>query len=185
MRSGYSALLQTPDPLGITSMNHTFRHFAEALSMEVLNLILRLPLVARSLHQLSKALPRRREDIEGDTSLLAGDGSMGNVRWNNVDIPWTENALFASKLKLEGSFKDRADLFLPMLVNGRHSVGLEVDEADIHALSENRSDDDAGFNGQRRDVPLQIQVPRPELRVNLIVICWTEVRRFRRHRLTS
>jgi hypothetical protein len=33
----FATLLQTPDPLGITSMNQTFRHFAEALSMEVLN----------------------------------------------------------------------------------------------------------------------------------------------------
>jgi hypothetical protein len=70
-------------------------------------------LVARSLHQRSKALPGRRKDIQGDTSLLAGDGSVGNVRGNNVDIASTEHALFASKLELEGSFKDGADLFLP------------------------------------------------------------------------
>ena len=89
---------------------------------------------------------------------------MGNVRWNNVDIAWTEDALFASKLKLEGSFKDGADLFLPMLMNGSHGVGLKVDEAHIHALAENRSYDDAGFNGQRSDVLLEIQVRRPERR---------------------
>src|SRR5215216_5404991 len=122
------------------------------------DLLLRLPLVARSLHQRSKALPGRREDIQGDTALLVGDGSVGNVRWNDVDIAWTKDALFASKLKLEGSFKDGAYLFLPMLVNGSHSVGLEVDEADIHAVPENRLYDNAGFNGQRRDVPLEVQV---------------------------
>jgi hypothetical protein len=82
-------------------------------------------------------------------------------------------ALFASKLKLEGSFKDCAYLFLPMLVDGSHGVGLEVDEADIHAVPENRSYDNAGFNGQRRGVPLEIQVRRPELRVSLVVVCWT------------
>src|SRR5215216_4980429 len=148
-------------------------------------LILRLRLVARSLRQRSEALPGRGEDIEGDTALLAGDGSVGNVRWNNIDIAWMEDALFASKLKLEGSFKDGADLFLPMLVDGSHGVGLEVDEVDIQAVPENRSYDNAGFNGQRRGVPLEVQVRRPELRIKLVLICWTEVRRFRRHRLTS
>jgi hypothetical protein len=77
-------------------------------------LLLRRPLVAQSLHQLSKAPPGRREDIKGDTALLADDGSVGNVRWNHIDIAWMEDALVASKLKLEGSVKDGADLFLPM-----------------------------------------------------------------------
>jgi hypothetical protein len=148
-------------------------------------LLLRLLLVARSLDQRSKALPGRREDIEGDTALLAGDGAVGNVRWNHIDIAWMEDAPFSSKLKLEGSFKDGADLFLSMLVNGSHRVGLEVDEADIHAVPEHRSDDNAGFNGQRRDVPLEVQVRGPERRVKLVVICRTKVGRFRRHRFTS
>ncbi len=109
-------------------------------------LFLRLPLV--TLQQLSEALPGRREDVEGDASLLAGDGSVGNIRWNDVDIASPEKAPFASKLKLEGSFEDRAYLLLSMLMDGSHSLGLEVDEADVEALSENRSDDDAGFNGK-------------------------------------
>jgi hypothetical protein len=72
---------------------------------------------------------------------------VGNIGWDNVDIASTENAPFASKLELEGSFKDCAYLFLPMLVNGSHRAGLKVDEADIHAVPENRSYDNAGFNG--------------------------------------
>jgi hypothetical protein len=87
-------------------------------------------LAARSLQQLSKALPGRREDIEGHTS-LPGDGSVGNVRWDDVDIASTKSALFAGELELEGSFEDRAYLLLWMLVNVSDSSGLEVDEADV------------------------------------------------------
>jgi hypothetical protein len=142
-------------------------------------------LVARSLHQLSKTLPGRREDIQGDTSLFAGDRAVGDIRWNDVNIASTEDALFASKLELEGSFKDGPDLFFPMLVHGRHGSGLEVDEADIQALPKNRSYDNTGFNGQRRDVPLEVQVRGPEPRIDLVFIRWTKVRPFRGHRLTS
>jgi hypothetical protein len=60
-------------------------------------LLLLLGLVVGSLRQFSKALSRRGEDIEGDTALLAGDGAVGNVRWNNIDIASTEDALFAGK----------------------------------------------------------------------------------------
>jgi hypothetical protein len=148
-------------------------------------LFLHLPLASRSLQQLSKALPGRREDIEGDASLLVGDCSVGNIRWNNIDIAFTKSAPVARQLKLERSFKDRAYLLLPMLVDRSHGSGLEVDEADIQTLPENRPYDDAGFNGQRRDILLDVQIRGPKSGINLIFICWTEVRRFFRHPLTS
>jgi hypothetical protein len=114
-------------------------------------------LVVRSVHQLSEAFPGRREDIEGDTSLLVGDGSVGNVRWNDVNVASTETTLLASELEVEGSFQDRAYLLLPVLVDGSDSSRLEVDEADVEALPEHGAHDDAGFNGQRRDILLDIE----------------------------